>query len=102
MQSQPRMTRQQQRYLNRRSNKPDPAEVNRTSRKHALIRTKGLPYSTKYIVDVNPSLIKGVPSKVTLGSYTKKGTITRTLNNQMIDLFFPNIEPKLKLSLLGF
>lgn len=78
-------TRQQRRAEERRANKPEPAEIQRTSSRH-MGRTKGQPFSRMKLVSITPAK-PGVPAVFNVRGYTtnKSQSINATWKN--IDYF---------------
>lgn len=94
------MTRQQRRQEERRANKPEPAEIARTSSRH-IGRTKGTPYSRMKLIKIEEAK-PGKPAVFHVKSYTRNtGTkkITATLAN--IDWFIKGLPVNMKLAMLG-
>jgi len=94
------MTRQQQRNIERRADKPEPGPVHRTSARH-MGRTKGQPYSRAKLVSVTPAT-RGKPAVFVTGSYTRnvpQRAVKATPHN--IEWFFKGLTFEMRMAMLG-
>ena len=93
-------TRQVRRAKERRADKPEPAPINRTSRRH-IGRTKGHPFSRMKLVSITPAE-KGKPAVFNVRGYTssKAQSIKATYAN--IDWFIRGIDHNMKIAMLGY
>ncbi len=94
------MTRQQQRNIDRRADKPEPGPVQRTSARH-MGRTKGQPYSRAKLVSVTPAT-RGKPAVFNVKHHTRNvplRSIDATYSN--IDWFFKGLTFEMRMAMLG-
>lgn len=93
-------SRQVRRAKERRSKKPVPASIERTSMRW-IGRTKGQPYSRQKLLRVIAAK-PGAPARFVTASHTRGGaanTIIATAAN--IDWFFPSLPDNMRAALLG-
>ena len=93
------MTRQQRRATERRANKPEPAPIERTSRRH-IGRTKGQPFSRMKLVSITPAE-KGKPAVFNVRGYTTNKAQSVKATYQNIDWFVRGITHEMQLGMLG-
>lgn len=94
-----KMTRQQRRANERRANKPEPAPIERTSRRH-IGRTKGQPFSSMKLVSITPAE-KGKPAVFNVRGYTTNKSQSVKATYQNIYWFIRGITHEMKLGMLG-
>lgn len=93
------VTRQQRRAAERRADKPEPDEIQRTSRRH-MGRTKGQPFSRMKLISVTPAK-PGVPAVFHVRGYTTNKSQSINATWQNIDYFIRGITDDMKMAMLG-
>lgn len=97
-----KLTRQIRRAAERRVDKPEPGEVQRTSIKHMGRKTKGMPYSRMILRDVTPSDLRtGSPAVFHLKHPTRRTTVSKPATPYLIELFMPGLPENLAQGMLG-
>jgi hypothetical protein len=94
-------SRQVRRQEERRAQKPAPATIEMTSRRH-LSRSKGKPFSRCLIKNVAPGM-SGVPATFVLFHPTKGNYHVKKATPALLDVFYPGIgsQPDFANALLG-